>query len=91
MDARTWSLALNTLLLAGATCAISLPLGSALAWLLVRTDLPGRRIFGLLHSSVEDQVAGICLAMLAIFAAAAALAAWSAARWTRRQRDRSSV
>lgn len=34
---------LNTLLLCGATCAISLPLGSALAWLLARTDLPGRR------------------------------------------------
>lgn len=44
MHARTWSLALNTLLLCGATCAISLPLGSALAWLLTRTDLPGRRI-----------------------------------------------
>ena len=45
-DARTWTLALNTLLLTGAVCAISLPLGSALAWLLARTDLPGRR-FGL--------------------------------------------
>jgi len=44
VDARTWSLALNTLLLCGATCALSLPLGSALAWLLVRTDLPGRRM-----------------------------------------------
>ena len=43
MDPRTWSLALNTLLLCGATCAVSLPLGSVLAWLLVRTDLPGRR------------------------------------------------
>ncbi|MHC4177630.1 MAG: ABC transporter permease, partial [Planctomycetota bacterium] len=37
-------MALNTLLLCGATCAISLPLGSVLAWLLTRTDLPGRRI-----------------------------------------------
>ncbi len=44
MDARTLSLALNTLLLAGATCAISVPLGTFLAWLLVRTDLPGRRL-----------------------------------------------
>jgi len=43
VDTRTWSLALNTLLLTGATCAISLPLGSMLAWLLARTDLPGRR------------------------------------------------
>lgn len=41
---RTWTLALNTLSLAGETCAIALPLGTALAWLLVRTDLPGRRI-----------------------------------------------
>lgn len=41
---RTWTLALNTLSLAGATCAIALPLGTGLAWLLVRTDLPGRRI-----------------------------------------------
>lgn len=43
MDSRTWSLVLNTLLLTGATCAISLLLGSALAWLFTRTDLPGRR------------------------------------------------
>jgi iron(III) transport system permease protein len=43
VDTRTWSLVLNTLLLSGATCAISLPLGSVLAWLLMRTDLPGRR------------------------------------------------
>ncbi len=42
MDYRTWTLVLNTLLLTGATCAISLPLGTLLAWLLVRTDLPGR-------------------------------------------------
>lgn len=41
---RTWTLALNTLSLAGATCAIAIPLGALLAWLLVRTDLPGRRI-----------------------------------------------
>ena len=44
LDYRTWTLVLNTLLLTGATCAISLPLGTALAWLLVRTDLPGRRV-----------------------------------------------
>jgi len=44
VDGRTWTLVLNTLLLSGATCAISVPLGTALAWLLVRTDLPGRRI-----------------------------------------------
>jgi len=42
MDALAWTLLLNTLLLAGATCAISLPLGTLLGWLLARTDLPGR-------------------------------------------------
>ncbi len=41
---RTWTLTLNTAALSGATCLIGLPLGTALAWLLVRTDLPGRRI-----------------------------------------------
>ena len=34
---------LTTLRLTLATCAISVPLGVALAWLLTRTDLPGRR------------------------------------------------
>jgi len=43
VDARTGTLLLNTLLLAGGTCAIGLPLGTVLAWLLARTDLPGRR------------------------------------------------
>ncbi len=45
MDARTFSLLWNTLLLSGATCAISVPFGTLLAWLLWRTDLPGRRFF----------------------------------------------
>jgi iron(III) transport system permease protein len=45
VDARTFSLLWNTLLLSGATCAISVPLGTLLAWLLWRTDLPGRRFF----------------------------------------------
>ncbi len=44
METGTWSLLLNTLLLTAATCAISVPLGTGLAWLLSRTDLPGRRI-----------------------------------------------
>jgi iron(III) transport system permease protein len=33
-------------------------------------------IFGLLHYGVEDQVAGICLAMIAFFLAVAAAALW---------------
>ena len=45
VDARALSLLWNTLLLCGATCAISVPLGTLLAWLLWRTDLPGRRFF----------------------------------------------
>jgi len=46
-DARTAGLARNTLLLAGATVAVSVPLGTLVAILLVRTDLPGRQGFGL--------------------------------------------
>jgi iron(III) transport system permease protein len=45
VDARTFSLLWNTLLLSGATCALSVPVGTLLAWLLWRTDLPGRRFF----------------------------------------------
>ncbi|MCH8924136.1 MAG: ABC transporter permease subunit [Planctomycetes bacterium] len=41
-------LAANTAVLAAGTCAISLPLGTVLALLLVRTDLPARRGVGLL-------------------------------------------
>ncbi len=44
MDRRSWSLLGNTLDLAVGTLALSLPLGTVLAWLVVRTDLPGRRI-----------------------------------------------
>jgi len=44
LDARTWTLAANTLLLSGATCAIAVPVGSSLAFLLTRTNLPGRRV-----------------------------------------------
>jgi iron(III) transport system permease protein len=43
LDVRTSTLLRNTLLLSAATCAISLPMGTVLAWLLVRTDLPGRK------------------------------------------------
>ncbi len=43
LDERTRSLAAHTIFLAGATCAISLPLGAVLGWLLGRSDLPGRK------------------------------------------------
>lgn len=42
-DARTQSLVRNTALLVGVTCGLSLPVGTLLAWALVRTDLPCRR------------------------------------------------
>jgi iron(III) transport system permease protein len=50
VDARTASLLRNTLLLCAATCGISLPAGALLAWLVVRTDLPGRRACVLLFA-----------------------------------------
>jgi iron(III) transport system permease protein len=45
VDLRTLTLALNTLRLAATVCAVSVPLGTLLAWLLVRTDLLGRRLW----------------------------------------------
>jgi len=41
------------------------------------------RIFGLLHSGVEDRVAGICLAQAALFAVLGTGMAWLARRWQR--------
>jgi iron(III) transport system permease protein len=46
------------------------------------TTLP-IRIFGLLHYGVEDQVAGVCLAMVAMFAGIAATLFFLAKRWSR--------
>ncbi|MCU0959381.1 MAG: ABC transporter permease subunit [Pirellulaceae bacterium] len=42
-DRRVWLLAGNTGLVAVGTCVVSVPLGTLLALLLCRTDLPGRR------------------------------------------------
>jgi iron(III) transport system permease protein len=39
-----------------------------------------RRIFGLIHYGIEDQVAGICLAQVVLFGVIAAAAAWLALR-----------
>lgn len=44
MDNPAWRLLWNTLLLSGATCAISVPAGVLLGWLVARTDVPGRRL-----------------------------------------------
>ena len=47
-DDRSRSLLLNTLILAAVVCALSVPVGAAAAFLLVRTDLPLRYLFGCL-------------------------------------------
>lgn len=47
-DERSRSLLSNTLFLASIVCAMSVPAGAMLAFLLVRTDLPGRRLFACL-------------------------------------------
>ncbi len=54
----------------------------------VLVSVPGvttlsERIFGLLHSGVEDRLAGICLALIVLFAAATVAAAWLVRRWAR--------
>ncbi len=45
---REWRLLENTLFLAAGVCAVSVPVGTLLAFLLARTDLLGRRVLGLL-------------------------------------------
>ncbi len=49
---RAWTLARNSILLAAAVVAVSLPVGTLAGWLLARTDLAGRRamlvLFGLM-------------------------------------------
>ncbi len=47
-------------------------------------DTLSRKIFGLLHSGVNDRVAGICLALLTLLAGVTAAAAWLAGRSGRR-------
>ncbi|MFB9963616.1 ABC transporter permease [Sinosporangium siamense] len=46
--ARTWELTVASLGLAAAVTLLSIFVGVSLAWLVVRTDLPGRRVFGVL-------------------------------------------
>ena len=62
-DPRSRLLAVNTLLLAAGTCAISLPWGTVLALLIFRTDMPGAKtaamlIVSLLFMPVYLQCAG---------------------------------
>jgi len=85
--ARLWRIALPCRLAALGLAwlvALAVALGDLAASILVVP--PGVttlsiRIFGLLHYGVEDQVAGICLALIAMFAAVAAGAVWLARGW----------
>nr|WP_326185635.1 iron ABC transporter permease [uncultured Oscillibacter sp.] len=43
-----WEPLLNSLVCGFFTTLISVPLGSVLAWLMIRTDLPGKKVLGLL-------------------------------------------
>ena len=66
--------------------ALAVALGDLAASILVippGVDTLSRLIFGMLHSGVEDRVAGICLALTAFFAGVAATAVWLAGRWGR--------
>src|SRR5437763_505491 len=45
-DDRSRSLLLNTIFLSSVVCVVSIPVGTIVAFLLVRTDLPFRRLFG---------------------------------------------
>ena len=69
----------NTLVLAAVTVLTALPLGIALAWLLTRTDLPGRRAFA---------AAGIAALFVPLYLHAAAwqagfgLQGWAVQAWS---------
>ena len=43
-----WEPLLNSLFCGAMTTLISVPLGSILAWLMIRTDIPGKKVLGLL-------------------------------------------
>jgi len=67
--------------------AMAVALGDLAAGVMVLppgVDTLSRRIFGLLHSGQEAEVAGICLALVLLFGAVALLAGWLAVRWGRR-------
>ena len=51
-DPRAWSLLRNTLALAAGACALALPLGTVLAFLLLRTDLVGRKLLLLVFGAL---------------------------------------
>jgi iron(III) transport system permease protein len=68
-----------------AAAVIAFAIGLAdLAWSLVvlRTDTVQRRVFGLLHAGVEEQVAGVSLVMLALYFVLAVMLQALFTRWT---------
>ncbi len=79
---RFWAIVLPSRLPALAvawTVALAIALGELAVSVLVvppRVATLPIRIFGLLHAGVEDQVAGICLALIGLFAGIAAVATW---------------
>jgi iron(III) transport system permease protein len=63
-EASTWRLVANTVLLAGGVVVASTLVAVPLAWLVTRTDLPGRRIWtaaGALPLVIPSYVAAFCL------------------------------
>ena len=63
-----WEPLLHSLFCGAMTTLISVPLGSVLAWLMIRTDLPGKKVLGLLVT-VPDMIPSWtkALAWLAVF------------------------
>jgi ABC-type Fe3+ transport system permease subunit len=68
--------------------AMAIALGDLAASILVVPPgvmLLSRRIFDLIHYGVEDYLAGVCLALIVMFAATAAAIAWLAGRLSRQR------
>jgi len=84
--ALAWRIMLPQRAVAIASAAvIAFAIGLAdLAWSLVvlRTDTVQRRVFGLLHAGVEEQVAGVSLVMLALYFVLAVMLQALFTRWT---------
>ncbi|MGL6280385.1 MAG: ABC transporter permease, partial [Gaiella sp.] len=64
LDPSTWRLVLSTVLLVVGVVVAALVVGTSLAWLVTRTDLPGRRAWGVaaaLPLVIPSYVAAFCL------------------------------
>lgn len=74
---RTWTVLVNSVLLAASVAVASIAIGVPLAWLLERTDLPGRRLVRALVSvplAIPSLVGGY--SFVASFGAGGIVAAW---------------